>query len=222
MKTFNYNDKEHKVFDLKAFGKVYQVILAKERYHNNHTLAVEIIDVTDENFPEPFAVATVNLNNLSQSGTRAYADTNNYGKWLMPFLKEHNLASDTGARMRSGFCEYPLLEWNTDLFLAEGLEETPAEKYDVDLTCYDTENKRWVGSLCWDFDEKPDPFDDPEKAKQAAREIAKENGVWDITKAEVKSTRTGEPVLTCLSCPRETAEKHGLKADEYLNINPEN
>ena len=41
----------------------------------------------------------------------AYIDTNNC-PWAEEFLKDNNLAEDTGTTGLSGFCEYPLYKFN--------------------------------------------------------------------------------------------------------------
>lgn len=122
MKTVNYEGKKHKVFTIKTeFGR-YKAILVAEKYHHPEMLAVKALIVEDGCVEEPLATLTVNLDPYTGFGAQdhesAFLDTNNC-PWAAAFLKENNLATETGEKARSGYCIFPLWRWNTAAFLAE-------------------------------------------------------------------------------------------------------
>lgn len=74
---------------------------------------------------EPFAVLTKNFGKFLALKNAAYVDTNN-----CPFAKElltQGIAVDTGAIKQSGFCEYPLWEFNEDFL--KSVDKTVYEEY---------------------------------------------------------------------------------------------
>lgn len=97
MKYFIYNGKK--------------VSLKAEQYRNNGTLAVSMHTKDGDLFD----IITVNLNDMLQSDSMAYLDTNNHstiGKWL----EKKGLALPMGFTARSGFCTYPLYTIFTSKF----------------------------------------------------------------------------------------------------------
>lgn len=124
MKTVIYNGIKHNVFKIKTeFGNI-DIILCKKQYRNPETLAVAAMEVENGEVNEEydFAVLTVNLDGYTglgqQSDTRAYVDCNNCG-WARSFLEGNAIAKPTGIFTLSGFCTYPLYEWDTTKFYAE-------------------------------------------------------------------------------------------------------
>ncbi len=95
-----------------------QVILTIQQYRNNGSLAVQALAVEDGNVVNIFEILTVNLCHGMQDDKRAFVDTNNCD-WAERFLKKNKLAKDTGIKARSGFCSYPLYEWDTTKLFAE-------------------------------------------------------------------------------------------------------
>ena len=97
--------------------KTYNITTPYATYNNctldftsyyNKRLAIEI-NCEDG---EPFATLTVNLPDEPEpKANQAYVDTNNC-PWAMDFIKENNLGRDTGAVGFSGYCVYPLVEFN--------------------------------------------------------------------------------------------------------------
>ena len=81
-------------------------ILRKDSYKNNKSLAV-ILEQDDE----IIAVLTVNLPDSDAHDNLAYIDTNNV-PWAEDYLIDNGIAKPTGAYMESGFCEYPLYEFD--------------------------------------------------------------------------------------------------------------
>lgn len=85
----------------------YNITLAFEKYRNNNTLAVEAYDEDGE----PLTVITVNLPGGKADTTHQYVDTNNNPE-IEKFLVDNNIAHPTGDIGISGFCTYPLYEFN--------------------------------------------------------------------------------------------------------------
>ena len=85
-----------------------EVVLKKETYRSNGTLAVTMNTPDDE---DGYAVVTVNLSNPLQRGEFAFVDTNNLSG-IDSWLVENGIAENTGISARSGFCTYPLMKFN--------------------------------------------------------------------------------------------------------------
>ena len=97
MKFYNYKGK--------------QVRLAKEEYRSNGTLAVAMYTRSGDLYD----VITVNLQDMMQSDSMAYLDTNNHpgiDKWL----EKKGLGLPMYVTGRSGFCQYPLYTIFTSQF----------------------------------------------------------------------------------------------------------
>lgn len=100
-------------------NKQYTVRLVRRSYRNG-TLAVEVQNLDKTEDPpmwEPWSVATVNLDPYTglgeQSGTLAYFDSNdNSGTDLEAVLVREGIIKPTGRSARSGYCTYPLYEWD--------------------------------------------------------------------------------------------------------------
>ena len=122
MRTINYENKTYKVFSLDTPYGHEEVICVPREYCDGRTLAIEMISVKGT-YHESYAVLTVNLDCYSgrrtQSGTRAYVDTNNNEHWgCLDFIKNNNLGKPLGIQTQSGFCVYPLYEFNVNEFYA--------------------------------------------------------------------------------------------------------
>lgn len=89
------------------FGR-YEVNLHKTSYRNNGNLAITLDSPTEG----PFATLTVNLNEKLPSNM-AYVDVNNC-PWAPKFIAEYELGKPTGSYRPSGFCVYPLYEFDQD------------------------------------------------------------------------------------------------------------
>ena len=87
------------------FG-TYDVQIKTVTYGMNGNLAVRLV----EKDGAPFATLTVNLGEKLPS-TYAYVDTNNC-PWAEEFIKQYNLGEPTGLGKRSGYCLYPLYQFN--------------------------------------------------------------------------------------------------------------
>lgn len=98
-------------------SNTYNICLEMASYNSNGTLAVVALEaprggcVTSEYFD----TITVNLEFGFAHGNLAYVDTNNC-PWAVEMLEENGIASPTGMYGRSGWCEYPLYEFNLEKF----------------------------------------------------------------------------------------------------------
>ena len=88
------------------FG-TYDVNMHKTSYRNNGNLAI----VLDSPTEGPFATLTVNLDGPKLPTNYAYVDTNNC-PWAEQFIKHRNLGKPTGMVGYSGYCTYPLYEFD--------------------------------------------------------------------------------------------------------------
>ena len=103
-----------KYYDLKTdFGR-YKVRIEKETYEYSGGLAIALI--TDED--ELFAVMTVNLGGYCLDDNEAFVDTNNC-YWAERFIKDNNLGKKTEFTGHSGYCEYPLYEFDLSKIIGE-------------------------------------------------------------------------------------------------------
>lgn len=99
-----------KFFIVKVADKNWKVKIKVNKYSSNGNLALDLI--TDNN--EPFAVITKNLIKF-ESKTRACIDINNY-PWARDFIEENELGVCIAQYIKSGFCEYPVYEFDLKKF----------------------------------------------------------------------------------------------------------
>lgn len=80
-------------------------------YANNDHIAIEIWSDTDG----PIADLTVNVNGINGTGSldMSCVDTNNC-PWATKLINELGIGRYTGCVMVSGFCEYPVYEFDRD------------------------------------------------------------------------------------------------------------
>lgn len=90
-----------KTYPVIAFGKAYNIGLHIEKYQSNGNTAI-----TAWSKEGPFSTLTVNLDYVP-GPEYAYIDTNR-GWDIEKFIKDNGLGVDTGIKMSSGFCTYPL------------------------------------------------------------------------------------------------------------------
>ena len=97
---------------LSKTGRTYPVTLRFTRYILGQTLCVQL---RESNAPwGDFAQLSVNLQSPLQDETRAFLDINNC-PWAEEFLRDNQIAHPVeGVSVKSGFCTYPLYEFNTD------------------------------------------------------------------------------------------------------------
>ena len=106
--------KHLKYFNLNYYGETYRVYIEATKYMDNGTLALCMF--TDEG--EPFCNLTTNImdSNLFANSTTAFVDTNNC-PWAEQFIVDNKLGKALGYSGASGFCRYPLYEFNLEKLL---------------------------------------------------------------------------------------------------------
>lgn len=92
---------------VKAWGQSYRVKMAVDQYVTNKNLALPMWCEDG-----PFATLTVNLNE-KLPGNQAYVDVNNC-PWASEFIAVNGIGRFTGKIGFSGWCEYPLYEFDLD------------------------------------------------------------------------------------------------------------
>ena len=85
--------------------------LTVNTYVDNNSLYVGMTTVADR-FPEPYGDVTVNLLS-SVPPYCAFVDTNNMPE-LEDFLVKNGIAEFTGLMQKSGYCSYPLYQFNAE------------------------------------------------------------------------------------------------------------
>jgi len=215
--TVFYDGKQYNVFQFnhESYGKL-NLFFVRRRYQDNGSLAVEAIDAKNM---EPWATITVNLHDPEQMRPNsAFFDANNSG-WMLEPMKAQGLVreANNGHKRQSGFVKYPLCEWNINLFRVGGEKK----KYYVDCDHY--RDGKMYGDLGYHFDARPETeTEDIKKAKRIARDGAKNEPFDEEVGIEVFSVvdEDGVVYFTAVNVDKETAEKAGLKADEYYTPAP--
>lgn len=87
---------------LEEHGEQVPVIPMGARYEYYDNLCVELIQAKTG---EDYATLTVNITKLPDG--LAAVDTNNHPN-APAFIEKYGLGEDTGKRIRSGYCEYPV------------------------------------------------------------------------------------------------------------------
>lgn len=96
-------------------GTEHTLVLSKEEYDNNGTLAIVVLEINSAGEEEYFDTITTNIPWGSADESHAYIDTNNCS-WAEKMLKQHRFAKDTYNVIGSGYCKYPLYEFNLSKF----------------------------------------------------------------------------------------------------------
>ena len=104
-----------------------------ESYVADGTLAVELYRVDESGLPwyedcDPWCDLTVNLGSAMADCRRAYLDTNNMAG-AAQFVSDNGIATDTGVCGSSGWCSYPLYDF--DLAKINAVEDVRRE-WDVE------------------------------------------------------------------------------------------
>ena len=89
---------------------VYTLCTRVRTYYNNNNLAIEIICWNEEDGYEPFAMLTVNTQ-TKLPANQAAVDTNNFPEAIQ-LIEEYRLGIPTGDYVYSGYCKYPVYEFN--------------------------------------------------------------------------------------------------------------
>ena len=105
-------EKAEGTLELKTqFGTTENVTLTVNTYVDNNSLYVGMTTAGD-GFPEPYGDVTVNLLS-SVPPYCAFVDTNNMPE-LEDFLVKNGIAEFTGLTQKSGYCSYPLYQFNAE------------------------------------------------------------------------------------------------------------
>lgn len=103
-----------KIYEFKSqYGKKYHIVLQKTTYANNGTLYVEMVETTPKGkFKDYYGAITVNLEFSFATENKQYIDTNNLGNDILKWLEDNGIAKPTGEYGHSGYCTYPLFEFD--------------------------------------------------------------------------------------------------------------
>lgn len=91
-----------------------------------------VLDKVDGEEIEQFAVLTVSFGDFISAKNCAYVDLNNCT--FAPILLEHGVARDTGLKKTSGYCAYPL--WQFDAHFLQEIGNENYQKYADAYTNY--------------------------------------------------------------------------------------
>ena len=97
-----------KTFTYRFLGEDYELAFYVGSYTNNGNMAIQLILPKEE---DVWGDLTVNLDFLMPGF--AFVDTNNNSN-IEKILKKHGFAKPTGTTRVSGFCEYPLYEFDLE------------------------------------------------------------------------------------------------------------
>lgn len=214
-------NKKYNTFKVDFLGETYELYFVAEKYADNKTLAVEAYDAEDG---EPFTTLTVNLRDPQQvRENHAFFDVNNCTEDLLEQLIKLGLVEkdENGYKRQSGWVTYPLCKFNVNKFRAG----RPKKKYWVDYEHHRPDGN-CVGSMYWEFEEKPlSESESLKEAKEKARQAIKEMP-YDKDDPEDGVTvlyvidRNDKSYFRIANTDRETAERFGTQADEYADVRP--
>ena len=99
-----------------SFGKKYELSFVRGQYQNNKSLAIIVqCQEEGEEFLEPFATLTVNLNTSHLLDENcAFVDTNNCPMNIIQGLVEQGVAEYTNHDSMSGYCVYPCYRFSKE------------------------------------------------------------------------------------------------------------
>ena len=132
IKIMKNQEKKELIYKSKILGNI-PVTIMVGRYANNRSLYIGLLKRPDEDGEDFFGDLTVNLPGNVPTHC-AYVDTNNLSG-VLPFLKENKLATPLPFVGSSGFCTYPLFQFNIERLRELAPEDveaylalTPADK----------------------------------------------------------------------------------------------
>ena len=98
----------------KSWGTDWKITFKVSSYANNGNLAISMIDWND-GYAEPYASLTVNLGDRGDTlpMNQAYVDTNNLSG-IEAWIQKTGIGKFTGHVKPSGFCVYPLYEFDLE------------------------------------------------------------------------------------------------------------
>ena len=92
------------------YDTVYTLYTEDSTYSANNNLAIQLLCLDEEDFLEPFATLTVNTQTVLPAN-QAAVDTNNFPEAIQ-LIEEYRLGIPTGDYVYSGYCRYPVYEFN--------------------------------------------------------------------------------------------------------------
>lgn len=100
-----------KLYELNAWGETLHVTVGTDTYADNDTLAI----ILDDPKEGPFGAITVNIeaSDFLADQTHAFVDTNNC-PWAEEFIAKHGFGKPVGLMGESGYCMYPLYEFDLE------------------------------------------------------------------------------------------------------------
>lgn len=108
----NSRDFRKEILSFRLYDETYKIRLEYTSYSCNGTLALQMMNLVDDGQEEPFGIATVNLPDSGRLAlNEQYVDTNNM-PGIAEWLTCHGIATPTGAFGHSGYCTYPVFEFN--------------------------------------------------------------------------------------------------------------
>lgn len=103
-----------KIYNLNKYDENYKIVLRKDTYMNNGTLAVLMVVIYDNGEEEIWSDLTVNIfdSDIMATDKMAFIDTNNNGDDIIQWLVDNGIGHPTGHNGRSGYCVYPLFKFD--------------------------------------------------------------------------------------------------------------
>ena len=97
-----------------SYGTTYELSFKRGQYQLDKSLAIQIMCKEEgEDFTEPFAMLTVNLNK-GLPKNHAFFDANNCPRTILMNLIEEGHATMTTVVASSGLCTYPLVKFSEE------------------------------------------------------------------------------------------------------------
>lgn len=119
---------KNQIFDFKIFDETtYPVSINVSTYTTNNNLYVGMI-TREDGFTEPFGDISVNIDNLPPY--HAALDTNNLPH-VAEFVESQGLGKPTGVLLTSGYCTYPVFEFDRDALRT--LDPAGCAEYEKDM-----------------------------------------------------------------------------------------
>lgn len=117
-RAFIYNGEARKVFPIVAFGNKYDVIVVSRQYNSDGTLALEVLDIVDNEdhndqaYVEPFGTLTVNMSSDLQSGTQAFVKSYSENEDWADKLAEAIGGKKTNISKQAGYASVSLWDFS--------------------------------------------------------------------------------------------------------------
>ena len=114
--------KTTKIHTIKMYDKTYRIRFALSAYRNNGAPAIVAINEDDG---DVFAVVSVNIPGYDTGDNMVVADTNNCEE-LIDAMEREGVIGEPEDYIQSGFCVYPVVKINKEVFNEDHGEEEAA------------------------------------------------------------------------------------------------